>query len=271
MPRRIWIDCGEGFRHEAAIRMAFEEPDVEIAALTAVFGKISCSQCYEELKELAGSLEPKIQTGIGADRPLMRRTACLSIPGGEGPCSDGYVSDGEPIAYAWDILYEEARKSREGLTVVTLGALTNLAIALFKYEDLPRYLTRIVMLGGSMGAGDVCSFGEENVVRDPHACAAVLASGISVCMVGLDVTESLGRAKDAAAMMTALAPETAVCGRYTVEVDTVPGEMYGRTIVDQRTHMAPEGNVEVAERIHREACIRRWEKALETCKGETKG
>ncbi len=270
MPRKILIDCGGGFRHEEAVRMADKEADVKIMALTSVFGEISAGRGYEELKELAAALSPGIRVGMGAKRPLMRQPDCLNLSplgggcAGEFPASGGEAAFGETgIDYAWDILYEEARRSEGGLTVVTLGALTNLAVALFKYEDLPRFISRIVMLGGSAGAGDVSPFGEANVVRDPHACAAVLASGIPVLMAGLEATKPYGSARDAAAVMAALAPERIVSRRRTVEVDTAPGEMYGRTIVDPRIHLEPSGNVEVAERLD-------LEEVLKTCKGEAK-
>ncbi len=276
MPHNIYIDCGGGFRQEAAVRMAFGEPGVKIAALASVFGETSAGRGYRELKELAAALDPKIRVGMGAKGPLMRQPDCLKLSfEGAYTAGDSKTSGEEPVfeetgdGYAWDILYEEALKCGGDLTVITLGALTNLAVALFKYEDLPRHLSRIVMLGGSAGAGDVLPFGEANVVRDPHACAAVLASGIPVTMVGLEVTEPLGSDKDAAAVAAALVPGAAVSQRRTVEVETVPGKMYGRTIVDQRVHLEPSGCVEVVERLDREACLGRWERAQKSGKGET--
>ena len=87
---------------------------------------------------------------------------------------------------AWDVLYDTA-KSEGKITLVTLSTLTNIAIALFKYEDLKDYIEEIVIMGGSTDEGNVAAYSEANFAADAYAAAAVINSGIPLRIIGLNV------------------------------------------------------------------------------------
>lgn len=187
-----------------------------------------------------------IQGAQGAAKPIISAGKDLTWSRAEQP-EQG--KDG----YAWDILYKEASSSEKKVTVVTLGTVTDLAIALFRYEDLKQYVEKIIMLGGSAEAGNLLPFGEANVARDAYACQTVLQSGIPVWMIGLDAAERSGVEFDGSlAVAAALCQEIAQGKEYYVRVDTAPGEMYGRTIADIRLHSKEEKNVRVIEKIEKE-------------------
>lgn len=81
---------------------------------------------------------------------------------------------------AWDIIYNIAKEGKGELVLVALGPLTNIALALMKYPDLPKYVKRIYMMGGSRDYGNHSQYAEFNIWGDPHACHVVLESGIPI-------------------------------------------------------------------------------------------
>ena len=89
---------------------------------------------------------------------------------------------------AWDAIYAYAKKHKGELVVVAVGPLTNLALAIAKYKELPGLLKRIVIMGGAAVGGNVTPAAEFNVYADPEAADMVFTCGAPVYMCGLDVT-----------------------------------------------------------------------------------
>ena len=88
----------------------------------------------------------------------------------------------------WDAFYRKAKELQGELELIATGPLTNVGTALMKYPDLPQYLKRIVIMGGSATFGNRTPAAEYNIYADPHAADAVFRSGIPLVMCGLDVT-----------------------------------------------------------------------------------
>ena len=93
-----------------------------------------------------------------------------------------------PTEKAWDAIYRIAKAYDGELTLITLGPLTNIGIALAKYRELPALLKRIVMMGGAAVGGNVTPAAEFNIYVDPEAADMVFCCGVPVVMCGLDVT-----------------------------------------------------------------------------------
>jgi inosine-uridine nucleoside N-ribohydrolase len=79
-------------------------------------------------------------------------------------------------------------ESEEPITLVPVGPLTNVALLLTLHPDLTDRIAEIVVMGGSMGAGNVTPFAEFNIWVDPEAACVVFDSGVPVTMCGLDVS-----------------------------------------------------------------------------------
>src|SRR4029077_19907606 len=80
------------------------------------------------------------------------------------------------------------RKHPGEITLITIGPLTNVAMALDLDPDLHGMIPRIVMMGGSLSGGNITPAAEFNIYVDPEAARIVFQSGIPITMVGLDVT-----------------------------------------------------------------------------------
>ena len=127
----------------------------------------------------------------GAARPLFREPrTCYFIHGQNGlgdvplPASDAPVEK-KP---AWDALYEAAKAAEGELTLIAVGPLTNVALALGKYGTLGKLLKRIVIMGGSATYGNATPAAEANIFCDPEAASTVFQSGVPIVMCGLDMT-----------------------------------------------------------------------------------
>jgi inosine-uridine nucleoside N-ribohydrolase len=89
---------------------------------------------------------------------------------------------------AWDKIHREAIKSNGKLVLVAVGPQTNLAMAFSKYPQLPSFIKKIVIMGGTLTTGNVTDYAEANIWHDAEAAKIVFESGVPIDMVGLNVT-----------------------------------------------------------------------------------
>jgi purine nucleosidase len=125
----------------------------------------------------------------------------MTAPETHGPKGIGYAtlpapSRGVSQRHSADLIVEEARRAPGELTLITLGPLTNLAVALEREPALPTLVRKLVMMAGSnRSPGHTAPTSEWNVAVDPEAMQAVLSAWESAAGVGwpvalgLDVTE----------------------------------------------------------------------------------
>lgn len=242
MRQKILIDCDGKEGHLPLILRACEEKKLDLRMVTSVFGERSSEETAASLERELKKKNFSIPVVRGAEKAILQKS--------EKEGGQKYPEGRASAEYAWDALYEEARKTGGQLTVLTWGALTNVAVALAKYEDFAAHIQKIIMVGGSAEEGDELPFGEGNVVRDPYACQMVFQSGIPVWMIGLDFEKRVKSfSREQAALLLAENPEAAEFHRYWGAVETAPGLMYGRTIFDRRLHSTEKENVYLVERL----------------------
>ncbi len=195
MPESIIIDTDPGIDDFMAILFALKSPELDVLALTTVFGnhyvEITTRNALR-LLELAGRDE--IPVARGAHAPLVReyREPPTFVHGMDGLGDAGLT--GEPDSEAAHTraaqFIVEAVMSRPGeITLVPIGPLTNIAMALKLEPRLVQATKRVVLMGGAAFApGNVSPVAEANIFNDPEAAALVLSADWEVVMVGLDVT-----------------------------------------------------------------------------------
>lgn len=179
----LLIDCDTGIDDALALLYAAASPEAELRAVTCVPGNASLADVVRNTRSvmaLAGRAD--IPVAAGRDRPLLRplRTA----PETHGPTGLGYArleppSDADPMRarVAADVIVETARERPGELTLVTLGPLTNLALAVLREPALPRLVRRLVMMVGTYRSpGNTAPTTEWNASVDPEALAIVLAA-----------------------------------------------------------------------------------------------
>lgn len=198
MPESILIDTDPGIDDFMAILFALKSPEVDVLALTTVFGnhfvEITTRNALR-LLELAGRED--IPVARGAYSPLVRNYSKppLMVHGSDG-LGDAGLS-GEPDSEAAHTrasqFIVEAVMSRPGeITLVPLGPLTNIAMALKLEPRLTKATKRVVLMGGAAFVqGNVSPAAEANIYNDPEAAAVVFGADWDVVMVGLDVTTQI--------------------------------------------------------------------------------
>jgi inosine-uridine nucleoside N-ribohydrolase len=192
----ILIDCDPGHDDAIALLLALASPELELLGVTTVAGNQTLEKTTANaIRVLDFVGRDDIPVAAGADRPLVREPVVAAYVHGEtgldGP--DLPPPQRQPLAeHAVDFL--AARVT--GTTLVAVGPLTNVALLLSRHPDARP--ERIVLMGGSIGLGNVTPSAEFNIWADPEAAAQVFASGIDLTMIGLDVThEALLMTEDA--------------------------------------------------------------------------
>ena len=296
--RKFLIDTDTGIDDSIAIMMAACQPDVEIVAITSCFGTATIENTTKNILDLCDCIDLKTRIAKGAEKPIV---APKTYPGefhGKNGMGDAVFPPSSlqlDPTHAWDVIYQEAVKANGELIIVTLGPVTNMGIALLKYEDLPKYVKKVVVMGGGTKQGNVTPYCEANIWNDAHAAEILFKSGMDIYMDGLNATEQVRMTtketnrmfakrtilnpmldkmletykhsqnvsgefgnliNDAAAMTVAIDPTTAEWIKYNVTVETAFGNMYGRTVVDFRPFSNGEKNINVVMKIDKQAYMR---------------
>ena len=187
MSRVFLIDTDTASDDAVALIMALKAPEVKVAAITVVAGNVGVDQaCRNALytAELCGSEVPVFR---GAEAPLARALEDASwFHGRDGMGDHGYPAARrgvEPVDAAEAII--RTAETYPGLVVVTLGPLTNLAIALQRKPDLGKLVGRCVVMGGAPCCeGNVTPAAEFNIWCDPEAAHVVVRGGLPLELVG---------------------------------------------------------------------------------------
>jgi inosine-uridine nucleoside N-ribohydrolase len=153
----------------------------------------------------------------GASRPLSAPCADASGVHGRNGLGGVQLPDaGKRIesGAAPDGIAELARRN-PGLTIVALGPLTNVAVALNLYPELQESLGGVVSMGGALGRGNVTPYAEFNYYADPESVRAVLDSRVSLTVVTWDAALKMAHTEE---QVRALGLEDGRCGRLLLEM-----------------------------------------------------
>ena len=200
----VLIDTDPGLDDLLALVLALRSPVLDVRAITVVAGNVSVDACTANalrILEAAGVEPPPVFRGC-AEPISPPVTRAEHVHGADGI---GGVSEAWPVqhlqtenAHAVEAILDLARRHPGELTLITLGPLTNVAMALERDPAALANIREIVVMGGSGdGRGNVTSRAEFNFYADPYAARAVIRSGLPVTVVGLNVTEQtlLSRAR----------------------------------------------------------------------------
>jgi inosine-uridine nucleoside N-ribohydrolase len=190
------IDTDPGIDDALALLLAWGSPELDVLALTVVAGNAPLADTARNTARLIAvrrpARQPEVALGAAAPlrRPLVRTASDEHGSDGLGDAVDWPPVTGPPASpSAAETLVALARAHAERLTVIALGPLTNLALALRLDADALRRTGRVVWMGGAVDArGNVTPDAEFNAYVDPEAAREVFDAGLRVDLVPLDAT-----------------------------------------------------------------------------------
>jgi inosine-uridine nucleoside N-ribohydrolase len=217
-PRRVIIDTDPGVDDAMAILLALNSPELKVEALTVVPGNVEAAQGLEnalKLVSLAGRCD--VPVAGGAQHPLNQKLITAQYWHGKNGLGgvDLPASKCKPDGrFAPDLIIEMVHKYPHEITLIPVGPLTNIALAVAKDPGIVSLVKDIVIMGGSITGGNVDGAAEANIYNDPEAAQIVFNAGWIVTMVGSDVGErTLITRKDVARLQASARPESAFLGK----------------------------------------------------------
>ncbi len=186
-PRKILIDTDTASDDAVALIMALRSPKVRVLAITVVAGNVSVEQGTRNALFTAELCASSVPVFTGAAAPLMRPLEDASwFHGQDGLGDHGYrpMTRAAESGFAVDAMVRTI-EANPGIELITLGPLTNLALALRQSPNLAANVSRCVVMGGAPCCeGNVTPAAEYNFWVDPEAARAVLRSQLPIELVG---------------------------------------------------------------------------------------
>lgn len=212
---RLAIDTDPGIDDALALLLAFGSPAARVEAITTVAGNVDVDRATRNLCRIVAAAQPRPVPRLarGAAAPLrLPLVTAAHVHGDDGLGGlDRHVEpDGRPrypdpplsleMRDGPDVILDVARRYGAELTLIALGPLTNVALALQRDPAAVRRIGRIIAMGGAVAVpGNVTPAAEFNFYVDPEAAAAVLDADLPIELIPLDVTRQVVLAEAALA------------------------------------------------------------------------
>jgi inosine-uridine nucleoside N-ribohydrolase len=190
---RIILDTDPGIDDAMALFLALASPEIQLEAVTTVSGNVSIEHTTRNalaLLELAGRSD--IPVARGSERPILRLpTFAEEVHNSQGL---GYLELPKPTrpsmsVRAVDVIIDKVMGAPGEISLVAIGPLTNLALALRQEPMIAQLVREVVIMGGALRVpGNTTPCAEFNIFVDPHAAQMVFHAGWPIRLVSLDVT-----------------------------------------------------------------------------------
>jgi purine nucleosidase len=174
-----------------AIMLALNSPELDVRAVTVVPGNVTAAQGLDNalrLVSLANRCD--IPVAAGAQHPLFQKLTTAEFWHGKNglanielPASKCKVDS----RFGPDLIIQMVHAAPHEITLVPVGPLTNIALAVEKDPSIVSLVKEVVLMGGSISGGNVNAAAEANISNDPEAAQIVFQAGWPLTMVGLDV------------------------------------------------------------------------------------
>ena len=194
----LLIDTDPGIDDALALLLAFGSPECSVEAITTVAGNVEVPLCTRNARRIVAVARPARSPIIveGAAKPVARPLVTAGRYHGADGLGEAFRDEPSPAAplptgdpTAAHTIVGMARRLGRMLTVVAIGPLTNIALALERDAAAMARIGRLVVMGGAVDVpGNVTPTAEFNIHVDPEAAARVVAAGLPLDLVPLDVT-----------------------------------------------------------------------------------
>jgi len=191
--QRVIVDTDPGTDDALAIFLALNSPELKVEAFTVVPGNVVAEQGLKNALKLVSVADRcDVPVAAGAKHPLMQNTYTATYWHGKNGIADIELPASKckvDPRFAPDLIIELIHKYPHEITLIPVGPLTNIALAVSKDPAIVGLTKNIVIMGGSISGGNVTGVSEANIFGDPEAAEIVFKAGWTVTMVGSDVGE----------------------------------------------------------------------------------
>ena len=211
-----WLDCDPGLDDIFAIILATQNEKLNLLGISSVAGNQTLEKTTRNVLNvlnMSGMLDKVESSALpvvkGADRPLLRDLITAAHVHGDTGLG---VQTSRPLpALSETVLakverdndldadhfttriYRIFKQADKPVTLIAVGPLTNVAMLLLNHPDVANYIEKIVVLGGSLGAGNIAPMSEYNMFADPHAASIVFTNApklnIKTFLIPLQTTD----------------------------------------------------------------------------------
>ncbi|MBS5819904.1 MAG: ribosylpyrimidine nucleosidase [Enterococcus gilvus] len=293
--RKIILDCDPGHDDAITILMAAAHPKIDLLGITIVAGNQTLDKTVVNGLNVCQLLGIDANVYAGMPKPLVREQVVAGNVHGEsgldGPVFGPLHRQAEKTN-AVNYIVDTLMASEGDITLVPVGPLTNIAVAMRMEPLIIPKIKEIVLMGGAYGTGNFTPSAEFNIFADPEAAHVVFTSGAPIVMMGLDLTNQTlctleiiermeaagnvagklfgdimrftlksqfecfgleaGPLHDATCVGYLISPEAFETQEMYVEVDSNRGPCYGRTVCDELNVLEQKANAKVGKKIDTE-------------------
>ena len=194
MKRKMILDCDTGHDDAIALMVASKHPNIDLLGVTVVAGNQTLPKTLKNTLNVCDHLGLDVPVYAGMSLPLVRKQYVADDVHGEsgldgpvfGPCNKK-AEDKHAVLY----LIETLMNSDGDITLVPVGPLTNIAMAIRLEPRIVDKIQEIVLMGGAINLGNATPAAEFNIYADPEAAQIVFSSGVKITMMGLDLTNTV--------------------------------------------------------------------------------
>lgn len=188
---KVILDCDVGHDDAIALMLGAAHPEIDLLGICAVAGNQILKKTLTNTLNVVQHLGLDIPVYSGMDRPIVRDQIIASEIHGEsgldGPVFEPLKIKAQP-KHAVAYIIETLMNSEEKITLVPVGPLSNIGMAIRLEPKIIDKIERIVLMGGAYGLGNRTASAEFNIFVDPEAAHIVFSSGVPIVMMGLDLT-----------------------------------------------------------------------------------
>jgi purine nucleosidase len=189
--KKIIFDTDPGTDDALALMLALNSPELDVRAITVVPGNVTAEMGLENaLRMVSLANRCDIPVAAGAKHPLFQKLITAEFWHGKNGLADIELPKSKcrvDPRFGPDRISHMVHAYPHEITLVPVGPLTNIALALEKDPSIVPLVKEVILMGGSISGGNVNAAAEANIYNDPEAAQIVFQAGWPLTMVGLEV------------------------------------------------------------------------------------
>jgi len=189
--KKVIIDTDPGTDDALALMLALTSPELDVRAITVVPGNVTLEMGVDNAMRMV-SLANRCDTPIaaGAHGPLFQKLITAEMWHGKNGLGNIELPPSKcklDARFGPDLIIQLVHAAPHEITLVPIGPLTNIALAVKKDPSIVPLVKEVILMGGSITGGNVNAAAEANIYNDPEAAQIVFQAGWPLTMVGLEI------------------------------------------------------------------------------------